>query len=228
MFKVFSSMGAIAFIAVMLLFGHEAHTQQTAPALIQQLGSVVSITGDHSHCSGWVKAGTQEVVTAAHCTDGDNTEILDVDFGDGKAHPFHIKKKGDVTFVKGPDLMVLYTNDRTINWPPGFAVCPFSPFYGEELVMMGGPLNRAKSVSFGRVGNPSVSLEDLTSGAKYSRNLIEYDGQLLPGNSGGPAIDVLYQCVIGSAELIQSADPLAGASYGLPFLTPISDLKVIE
>ena len=143
-------------------------------------------------------------------------------------HPFHIRKKGDQKFDTGPDLMTLTTNDRTINWPGGFDVCPFSATYGEELAVMGGPLGRSKSVSFGRVGNPVVSLEDITGPKKFARGFVLFDGQVLPGNSGGPAVDVLYQCVIGSAELVQPAEPMAGVPYGLSFLTPISDLVAIE
>lgn len=189
--------------------------------------NVVEVTTDHEYCSGWVLKGEKEVVTAAHCAPDDITAPLNVNFKDGKKHTFHIKKIGDEAMVTGPDLMVLYTNDTTIDWPTGFAPCTFKPFYGENLALLGGPLGFGYSVTTGKVSKPAVDLTDLMTMVdvpNFAKDLIEYDGALWPGNSGGPAVDVANDCVMGSGELTRNASPDAGFPDGVHFLEPLSEL----
>jgi hypothetical protein len=117
--KIGSALGALAFIAMVSLFGHiyyETSHYVPPPTLEQKLENVVAVTTDSGYCSGWVLKGTHEVVTAAHCAEGlDPTAVLNVDFGDGKKHPFHIQKLGDADDTTGPDIMTLTTSDATIN-----------------------------------------------------------------------------------------------------------------
>lgn len=199
--------------------------------VVNQLENIVAVTTDQGYCSGWIKKNTHEVVTAAHCAEGiDDTATLNVDFGDGKLHPFHIKHKGDPEFTTNPDFMVLYTNDKTIKWPVGFEVCQFKPYYGEEVILMGGPLSFSKSLEYGRVANPSVDLSTIVGKtATYSKHLIEFNGEMWPGNSGGPALDVHYGCVIGGGGLVKLASSDGfGAPVGVNFLSPASDLSKVD
>jgi len=198
------------------------------PSIPQQLANVVSITPQEGeYCSGWVLKGSHTVVTAAHCSPDDMTSVINVDFGDGVNHPFHIQYLGKDTEGGAhlPDLMTLTTNDDSIKWPVGFEVCKFEPYYGEALQLMGGPLGRSKTVSWGHVSNPNrdVSSEDPDYGS-----YIQYDGAMFPGNSGGPAIDMEHGCVMGSSDFMQ---PMHVGSVpipvGLNFLTPMSQLKEI-
>jgi hypothetical protein len=205
------------------------------PTIADNIKNVVAITiDDQYYCSGWVKKGTHEIITAAHCADGSPSEqVFEVDFGDGKKHPFHEKKVGDANLFNGPDLMILYTSsdeDKKIKWPVGFDTCHFPVYYGEPLELFGGPLARSGSVFFGRVGNPSVDLSDQMDGAPtFAKHMIEWDGEMFPGNSGGPAVDVEHNCVVGSAEMSQRADHGMGQNpMGVNFFTPISDLERIE
>ena len=201
------------------------------PILDQYVNNTVSVTSDGGYCSGWVKKETHEVVTAAHCADGlDNTAVFNVDFGDGTQHPFHIRRKGDEQLVQAPDLMTLYTNDVTIKWPVGFEVCQFQPYYGEDLVLIGGPLEISKSLEFGKVANPDVNVtESLTPDAKYGMHLIEFNGEMWPGNSGGPAVDLKEGCVMGSGELAKLvSDGMTYYPMGVNFLTPMGDLNKMD
>lgn len=224
--KLFVPFGLLALLLVgCFTIGVPSETQR----VVQQLKNVVAVTTDNGYCSGWVQKNTHEIVTAAHCAEGiSDTDILNVDFGDGKLHPFHIKHKGDAELVTKPDFMVLYTNDRTITWPIGFEVCRFVPYYGEEIILMGGPLSFSKSLEYGRIANPSVDLTKIMGNtATYSTHLIEFNGEMWPGNSGGPAVDIIHGCVIGSGELARLAGD-GGAPVGVNFLTPTSDLHVVD
>jgi S1-C subfamily serine protease len=203
------------------------HTNPGPSKLKEYLANVVDVLPGGGYCSGWVKKATHEIVTAAHCAEGlADTAVININFGDGLPHPFHIKRRGDAALANAPDLLTLYTNDRTINWPVGFEVCKFAPYYGEELILMGGPLAFSKSLEYGRVGNPDVDVSEVLSGAKYSKHMIEWNGIMWPGNSGGPAVDIKHGCVIGSGELAKLVDSYS--SVGVNFFTPMSDLKVIE
>lgn len=195
------------------------------------LKSVVDVLPGDAYCSGWVKRGTHEVVTAAHCAEGLNdTDIINVDFGDGKEHPFHIRKKGDMALVVGPDLMTLYTNDQTIKWPDGFEVCKFAPYYGEAIILMGGPLSFSKSLEYGYVANPSVDVnQSISDDSKFAKSLIEFNGEMWPGNSGGPALDQREGCVIGAGELVKTINiGFISVPVGVNFLTPMSDLEKVD
>jgi S1-C subfamily serine protease len=230
--KIGSALGALAFTMMVGLFGHmsyENNKVSTVPTLEQQLSNVVSIyTADGgSYCSGWVKAGEKVVVTAAHCAENP-VAILYVDFGDGKPHPFHVQKMGDSNWILGPDLMTLTTNDTSVVWPAGLAVCTFKPYYGELLTLIGGPLGYDRTISYGSVSKPSRDFSNHVRIGSFANDLIQYDGQLLPGNSGGPAIDRQFGCVMGSGEMIVPAMPDFPYPYGLNYLTPISDLEKLK
>lgn len=229
--KIGAFLGTLSFIAMMALGIHinaESHSYTAPPTLEQQLSNTVSITTAKGiYCSGWVLKDAHVVVTAAHCNE-DPTEMMLVDFGDGVNHNFHVQKKGDSEFNTGPDLMTLTTNDDTVHWPVGMSVCKFKPYYGEELNLIGGPLAYEKSITFGTVSNPKRDFSTHSAAGPFINDLIQYDGTLLPGNSGGPAIDSATGCVMGSGELVIVATPEAGVPYGLNFLTPVSDLSLLK
>ena|ERR1700679_4096070 len=173
--------------------------------------------GMHQYCSGWVLKGTHTVVTAAHCV-GPNPMV---DMGDGVYHPFKVDKIGDENWIIGPDLMTLISDDATIQWPTGLPVCNFKSFYGEPLVVFGAPLLMRNSMTFGLVGNPEQYDFDVT------RPFIQMDGKLLEGNSGGAAVDIDNQCVMGIAEVIHLSEPKSGSEYGIGLLTPADQLQEI-
>jgi S1-C subfamily serine protease len=231
MFKFFSSLGALAFLFLMLAFGHGYYEVNKQPTIAHQLESVVSIYSNYgeNYCSGWVKAGTHTIVTAAHCIpDGDMTAVVVVDFGDGTMHPFHVEYAGKLTDdgnERVPDLMTLTTNDPSVKWPAGFDVCLFKPFYGESVELLGGPLGDSKTASFGSISNPGRELPNLDPNDHTA--FLQYDGFLFPGNSGGPVLDRQLGCVVGSAEMLQNAVPGVDYPYGVPFLVPISELDKV-
>lgn len=232
--KIGSALGAIAFALLAAIGTHqyvEVHNYVPPPSLEQTFKNVVAITTSSDYCSGWVLKGSHQVVTAAHCAPEDQTAIMNVDFGDGKLHPFHIQHIGDMMAVTGPDLMTLTTNDTTVPWPAGLAVCTFKPYYGEALTMFGGPLGFSWSASFGNVSNPTVDLTDLmtlNNVPKFATNYIQYDGAMWPGNSGGAAVDDQFGCVMGSSDLIRTAAPESGFPDGVKFLVPATDLELIN
>lgn len=190
-----------------------AGQQATPPDLKALQKNTVSLVSDDGLCSGWILKDQQAIITAAHC-DGKN---IQADFGDGVQHPVTVAKKGDMSWKTGPDLMILKSDDRSIVWPKGLPICPFDPYYGEAIVLMGSPLGVDWSMSWGRVSKPSDHYKN--------RSFVQVDAKVLPGNSGGAAIDLDVGCVIGVAEFIQMAAPETGVPYGLNYLTPAVDLR---
>jgi S1-C subfamily serine protease len=191
-------------------------------ALAELQASTVSLTMDNgATCSGWVLKGSHKVITAAHCVAEDAPDAkVQVDFHDGTGkHLFVPSKVGDVTGTK-PDLAVLVPlPSEKVKWPEGLSVCPFTPYYREPLLMFGDPLGFPQAISGGFVSNPAQKV----IGAREAP-YIQYDGALSPGNSGGAAVDVEYQCVIASADaLIQS---FAGSAVN--FLEPASRLSELK
>jgi len=191
--------------------------------LAELQASTVSITmADGATCSGWVLKGSHKVVTAAHCVETDNGtySAMQVDFHDGTGkHLFMPEKVGN---IKGeePDLATLIPMpNEKVKWPEGLSVCPFKPYYREPLLMFGDPLGFPQAISGGYVSNPAQKVVGARE-APY----IQYDGALSPGNSGGAAVDVEYQCVIASADaLIQS---YAGSAVN--FLEPAARLSELK
>lgn len=190
-------------------------TPATPPDLMGLQKSTVSLYSDDGRCSGWVLKDTQTIITAAHCAGKEVT----ADFGDGVKHSLVEEKKGDESWKTGPDLMIYKSADPTIVWPKGLAICPFDAYYGQAIVLMGSPLGAEWSMSWGRVSKPVEHVQN--------RSFIQVDARALPGNSGGPAIDLDKGCVVGVAEFIQVAAPEVPVPYGLNYLTPAVDLKEI-
>jgi Trypsin-like peptidase domain len=181
-------------------------------------------SGAHEWCSGWVLKNTHTVVTAAHC-EGPNPAV---DFGDGVYHPFTISIKGDRSWKTSPDLMTLVTADSTIKWPLGLSVCAFPAYYGEPLVLYGAPLGIKGSMTFGLVGNPSKVDNDFDKNDGVTRPFIQWDGKGLEGNSGGAAVDLDNQCVMGVMDYGHLSSPQSGSDYGISFLTPASQLGELK
>lgn len=191
-------------------------TTNTPPDLKSLQKNTVSISVDDGICSGWVLRDQQVIVTAAHC-DGDNPVA---DFGDGVKHPLKVAKKGDDSWKNGPDLMIYKSEDKSIVWPKGLPVCPFNPYYGQSIVLMGSPLGSEWSMSWGRVSKPSDR--------SHNRSFVQVDAKVLPGNSGGAAIDLDVGCVVGIADFIQKASYASDSPYGLNYLTPATELSELD
>lgn len=235
--KIGSILGSIAF-GIMLAIGlhisyEESHHTKviTPPTLVQQLNSTVAIqTIGGSYCSGWILKGTHKIVTAAHCVEA--TDVVQPVFvlfeGDEKVRIFHVEKRGDENLQTGPDLMTLTTDTytaSTINWPAGLAVCTFKPYYGEALNLIGGPLAFSSTITSGKVSNPDRNMDD--SVRSTFGHFIQYDGALMPGNSGGPAIDATTGCVMGVAEMLFAKEE-SGQVFDIAFLTPITYLTNLK
>jgi len=222
-----------AFTSILVLAGLHMYVNPQkmepvkTPSVVSLQQSVVEITLLGEVCSGYVLKGTQEVVTAAHCLPDDDTAVLQVKFqGDNSPHPFHVKKKGDHNFANGPDLALLYTNDTTIKWPVGLPSCSKPGALGDPLAMFGSPLGTSNNVSFGHLSNVAVDLTERLDGAPYAKNFIGYDGQAMPGNSGGPVVNLDTGCVVGVAEAILGANQVS--NYGVNLATNINELGKIQ
>lgn len=228
--KIGSFLGFVSFTLMLLIGGHIKYEQSRyvpPPTIEQSMKNVVSImTAEGEYCSGWILKGSKTVVTAAHCIPENRTEPLGVDFGDGVIHLFHAEKVGDMEFNQGPDLATLTTSDATVKWPVGMAVCSFKPYYSEQLDLMGGPLGFSQSVTIGRVSNPDRNMDDIVMGP--FGHFIQYDGALLPGNSGGPAIDSETGCVMGVADFIYVAARDTDVPFGVNYLTPATELSALK
>ena len=181
--------------------------------------STVRVEMAEGKCSGWVLKGSHNVITAAHCQEDKMTVFM----ADGKEYPAHPTKVGDSSGDPGkPDIMVLAVDAPTSAWPEGLAICPFPAYYGENLTLFGQPLGVSESMSWGKVAKPSHKFNE--DGGSY----IEYDGRQLPGNSGGAAVDVGENCVMGMSELTFLARPGSDTPYGMQFLTPAARLDELH
>lgn len=232
--KIGSALGALAFAIIAALGVHayaESPNVVTSPTLEQQLGNVVAIqTLGGDYCSGWILKGTHTIVTAAHCVEAqDVVQPVAVLFeGDETIRIFHVQKRGDSELLQGPDLMTLTTDTQTqaaIKWPTGLSVCTFKPYYGEALNLIGGPLAFTSTISFGKVSNPDRNMDDATRST--FGHFIQLDGALMPGNSGGPAIDSTQGCVMGVAEMLMATE-VNNQVFDLAFLTPITELEKLN
>jgi hypothetical protein len=228
--KVGAFLGTVSFLLLATIGVHqytEVQRLNAQPTLELTLRNVVSVNTADGYCSGWVLKGTHKVITAEHCIDNIIDQDVIVDFGDGIPHKFYPTKIGDMTYQAGPDVLVLETKDTTVKWPAGLGICPSGPYYGEPLVLFGGPLGWSQSMEFGHVSHPDVDMSNKFGyTTPYTRGIL-FDGKLLPGNSGGPAVDMALNCVVGQAEGIFPADPSGPLSYpyGVNFLTSGSQIS---
>jgi len=194
-------------------------------------------------CTGWVLAGTSQIVTAAHClgqpapadesspygvrkwaADPDKPSLYVIFNEDGIEHLVTVAAKGDAELVNGPDLMILTMVETSYKMPQGLKVCSFEPRYGQNVYVMGHALGGVFAITRGYVSRPKEWFVPLGD-SPYVRDFIRFDGRMYPGNSGGPVVDETDGCVVGVVEM--------GASFTLEgyddmnWLTPIKHLKII-
>lgn len=182
------------------------------PSLTDLQASVVRVETSSGVCSGWVDQGTHHVITAAHCFDFSPGEAV-VTFNDGHQGLYITQKISDDALDASSDHAILVPKEEVKDVPVGLPLCDFKPYYGEPVVMMGNPLGVDHMMNFGHISNP-----------RSSDNVIGVDINLLPGNSGGPVIDMEHGCVIGSAEEIQLAIPGSRIPLGIPYAAPVDNL----
>jgi serine protease Do len=191
-----------------------------APVSVSGLldSTVYLVNQQGTYCSGFITPD-HKVITAAHCISKAD-ELVTVKFHDGSKHAFHVQKLGDAT--KGPDIAELMSAETFVN--KGIPLCTFAPYYTEELILLGAPLGEEDTASIEHVSKPK-------SNQGEEKDMIQFEPSLLPGNSGGPAVDTKEGCVIGTAtETRVEAPQLAqfGLSFGLNYLTPISQLASVK
>ena len=212
--KFGSFLGTLSF-AVLAAVGIHQYTEvkyvnaHQPPTLTQLQSQVVTLETGESICSGWISAKTGKIVTAAHCFAFDNTQPHDaiIHFQDGHTELWVTDYvSGDEQDSKSDHATLVNKDKSDLTKHPGLRVCNFKPYYGEFTVIMGAPLGVDKSMNFGYVQNPAAG------------DFIAIDVKTLPGNSGGPVIDIEEGCVIGSAEAVYSAGVMpkyVGVNYAI-------------
>lgn len=217
--KMYAGMSVVS-AALAVGFSVAAYNHPKVHSLAELQASTVSLQmASGATCSGWVRQGTHEVVTAAHCVADEPKSPVAVDFHDGTGlHVFVANKIGDINGVK-PDLAVLTTKDDKIKWPEGLPLCNFKPYYLESVFLFGDPLGYQKVITTGNISNPSQAVPQARD-TPY----IQYDGSLTPGNSGGAVVDIKYQCVIASADALLEAPN----GDSLKFLEPADRLGELK
>lgn len=209
--KAGALLGAVAF-ATIATAGYHQYTEvqkyAPPPTLEHLLTSVVKVEAGGSICTGWVLKGTDEVVTAAHCFEFDpKASGAIIHFSDGSQAIFAVVAISADPSDDMHDWAVLKLNSGAkVTMPEGLAVCTSAPHYGDPVVVIGAPYNVYPSMTFGRVQNPSYHGDN----TDVSQGALLIDVKILPGNSGGPVIDPLSGCVMGTAEELYNH----GLDYG--------------
>lgn len=211
-------------VLVVLVFGAPVHSQFTLQQFNSLKKSVVRV--DANQCSGGDRSATgffwhqnTWVVTALHVINGCTAVSI---YSEAFAQPRHasvirVLRKDDLALLKLssaiPGASVLYTATT-------------SPPVSEDLEVLGYPLAIPKMEStevrlrFGGtilrdIVPPAVSAELSALGSPDpSINVTDIQGNLLPGHSGAPILDVSGKIVaIADGGLENGA---VGASWGLP------------
>lgn len=205
---------------------YEVAHQPVVPTIPEMLGSVVQVhIGDHGLCSGWVLKGTTKILTDAHCA-GEQPGIdqLTISFpNEAPEYVAHIVKLGDSDGTFAPDLLILETNTKVANLPTGLPLCSGKTYYGEFAAFLGSPLGVGGSTLYGYVSKPSTDLSDL--GTFFEKDYIQMDAKMLPGNSGGPLVDMEEGCVIGMADFIRIVNPEVDVAYGNNYATSAATIN---
>lgn len=209
-------LGTVAFTALIGIGVHQAieinHlSKNRPPTLLNLMDSVVTLETGTSICSGYISAKDHKIHTAAHCFDFiDGAHDAVVHFRDDHTELW-VTDKVDTGFSDKTDRATLVPKEVSDSKPSGGLMdCSFVPYYGEPIVLMGAPLGVAKSISFGHVAKPDAG-----------DGMIEIDVRMLPGNSGGPLLDMTLGCVLGTSEEVELAAPGSGVPFGLNYATPI-------
>jgi S1-C subfamily serine protease len=226
---IFSVLGGLVGACIFLgtLVGLSRDTTQV-PTVVDIQQSIVHIEGRVGEqpvevCSGYVTAKSHTVVTAAHCFHDGVDLYANMH---GKDYKLTVLRKGDPTWDAGPDLMELSVDGLVGDFPVGLTECTDKPQLGDTLAVFGSPLGWKNNVAFGHVSHVDFDISAIGVNPKYTSDFIGYDGQLFPGNSGGPAVELSKGCVVGIAEAIIGANPYS--NYGLNVLTPITQLVNIH
>ena len=205
--KIGSFLGTLAFVACVALGVHmnvEANSYKPPPTLASLQASVVKIETLDSICSGWVLAGSNKVVTAAHCFEDSATNgpiMAMITFNDGATTVYQVTKMGDPTTATMDFAELAPAEPLKHTMPVGLPVCKFKPYYGEEIYAMGNPLGADRVISFGHVSNPNVQQDKASPEAILNGGMF-VDITIFQGSSGGPIIDSSTGCVMGSVELM--------------------------
>lgn len=212
-----AALGTLAFVTLSGIGIHQKmevdyFNAHRPPTVEQLLDNTVTIQTVDSVCSGFLSADDGKIHTAAHCFQFlPMSQDAIIHFKDGHDELWMTDQVFSETMdPKLPvrDHATLVPKKVRVN-NGGLHKCSFKPYYGERIYVIGAPLGIMNSVAVGAVGRPDVD------------GLIEIDARLMPGNSGGPVIDIDHGCVIGTGELVHMAAPDAGVPYGVNFASPV-------
>lgn len=196
------------------------------PTVPEMMASVVQVNMENEGlCSGWVLAGTNQIITDAHCA-GEQPGITPVTvqfYNSDTQYKVHITKLGDSSGVFEPDLAVFTLDDPVAPIPKGLSLCVKTPYYGQFTAFLGSPLGERNTSTYGYVSKPSVDLSYLDK--FFLKDFIQVDTKMLPGNSGGPLVDTNEGCVLGMADFIRIVNPDVDIDYGNNYATPANDIQ---
>ena len=141
--------------------------------------------------------GHTYVMSCHHVVADDPHQPLEIVMHDGTSYEGFYKygnSEYDLCLIDVPDLPI---NHRTIK------ISYDDLFIGEQVIILGYPVNKGFSVSVGVVSGTAkdARIQDfLFGGFKEFSDLVLTDAALNPGNSGGPVVDITGR-LIGIAQL---------------------------
>jgi len=147
--------------------------RRAAPSVVRVLGTACGLGVEGS---GWV-AGPGVVVTASHVVAGEtDTTVTRPAGGRLSAQAVAFDPRNDVAVLRVPGLREPPL--RLVNPRPGAAVA-----------ILGYPENGPLTTVPGRIGTTASLVTQDAYGRPALRTVTSFSGTVLPGNSGGPAVD---------------------------------------
>ena len=163
----------LASAVTVCLFSHPALGQSSSDVRIEMRDGV---------CSG-VYIGNGIVLTAKHCVGGGSrvNVIFDDDGNDG------IRRQAVADWISPTDDIAAYRLTKDVDVTPAVLSCEIPPI-GENIAIIGNPLDQNFIYTWGRVAGTPRAFED-------GGDEIPIDAEIASGNSGGPAFNTAGKVV---------------------------------
>lgn len=181
----------------------------------------VQFLDTEGHGSGVVISDEGHIITNQHvCGNLDAYKII-------RSDGLQVNAKVLWTTPKDYDLCLIKAEDRAIaklhgtpgielEWTPAiFATA--SPKYGDEVTVIGNPMELAFVMTRGIVSNPDQEVPYAES------NRLQVDAVVGPGNSGGPVFNADYELI----GIIHAGRAYKGALSGWNFAIPLSIVREV-